>query len=177
MAAVTLPPVLAQAFAAIALGLLGVAGIAKMIDPEPTSGALRAARLPSGLTLSRALGGVEFVAAVAGLAVGGVAAAPGALLYLGFSFFTASGTLNKRPIQSCGCFGREDTPPSWIHVAYNSAAVAMLAYVALNGDAVVNWTAPGTELLGYAFFAALGVHASYLLLSSLPKTMTLARTR
>jgi hypothetical protein len=175
--AVTLPPVVAQAFAAISLGLLGVAGAAKLVDPDPTSGALREAGLPAGKASARLLGAGEAFAAVMALTFGGLVVAPASILYLGFGAFTLWAVRGSRPIQSCGCFGREDTPPSWLHVAYNATAVVALAYLAVTGRPSIPWTLPATELVGYAFFALTGVFASYLLLSSLPQTLSVARGR
>jgi hypothetical protein len=62
---VTLLTVVAQAVATIALGLLGASGVAKLVDPEPTTGALRAARLPASNLLTRLLATVEIVVAIA----------------------------------------------------------------------------------------------------------------
>lgn len=167
--------VVAQASASIALGLLGLAGVAKVLDPDPTDGALRAARLPSSRLFARLLGGLEIFAAVTALAVGGVSVYLAAFLYLGFTLFTLSGVLNRRPIQSCGCFGREDTPPSWLHVTYNAGAVVATGWVAATGGSAIPWDNPLLELVIYLGFASLGVFASYLLLSVLPRTLSPAQ--
>ncbi len=166
---------LPQAFAAISLGLLGVAGIAKLIDPDPTSGALEAARLPSGSSLVRILGATEVLAAVFGLAVGGLTVVPAAILYLGFALFALSAVLGRRPIQSCGCFGRDDTPPSWLHVGYNAIAVMTLTWVGVAGSAVIVWNAPTLELLAYLAFLSMGTYGAYLLLSVMPRTLVLVK--
>ena len=86
--------VVAQAVATIALGLLGASGIAKLIDPEPTTGAMAAARLPSSNLLTRLLGSAELVVAFGALAVGGrLPVAAGALFYLAFGVFTSAATI------------------------------------------------------------------------------------
>ncbi len=175
--AVTLPPVVAQALAAISLGLLGVAGIAKLIDPDPTSGALKSARLPFGRSLARALGAAEVLVAMAGLAVGGSTVVPAAILYLGFALFTLSAVLGRRPMQSCGCFGRDDTPPSWFHVGYNVVAIMALTWVGVAGSAVIVWNAPALELLAYLAFVSMGTYGAYLLLSMMPRTLALVNGR
>jgi hypothetical protein len=165
------------AVAAIALGLLGAAGVAKTVDPEPTAGAMRASRLPSKTWVVRLLGVVETAAAVLGLAVGGLWVIPAALLYLGFLVFTWLAVRNVVPVQSCGCFGREDTPPSWFHVGFNLVALlGLLGVVATDGSPVA-WDAPVIQILVYLGFAALGTFLSYLLLTRLPQTLALSPTR
>lgn len=167
----------AQAVATIALGLLGASGVAKMIDPDPTTGAMAVARLPSSNTISRMLGAVEIVVAVAALAVAGwVALVAAAGLYLAFAVFTFAAMLNRIPLQSCGCFGREDTPPTAIHVSYNIGAALGLASLPIMGLAPLDWTMPMTSLLLYGVFAVIGVYASYLLLARLPRLLELARS-
>jgi len=169
--------VVAQALAAVSLGLLGVAGIAKVIDPDPTSGALEAARLPSSRSLARALGAAEVLVAVVGLVVGGLTVVPAAILYVGFTLFTLSAVFGQRPIQSCGCFGRDDTPPSWLHVGYNVIAVMALAWVGVFSGAVIVWGAPTLELLAYLAFVSMGTYSAYLLLSMMPRTLALVNGR
>lgn len=166
----------AQAVAAIALGLIGMAGVAKLVNPEPTVGVLEAARLPSSQALARALGGIEIAAAMIGLSVGGATVGLGAILYLGFTFFTLGAVLNRVPVQSCGCFGRGDTPPSWLHVVYNAIAASALGWVAATGGSSIPWDSPTIQLAGYLAFAGIGVYASYLFLSVLPRTLALTKT-
>lgn len=167
--------VVAQASAAITLGLLGLAGVAKLLDPEPTRGALQAAGMPRSRAFALVLGLLELLAAITGLAIGGASTYLGAALYIGFTWFTLSGLLHRRPIQSCGCFGRDDTPPTWIHVAYNAVAVGALGWVAATGGSAIPWNSPTLELTLYLSLAAAGVFASYLLLSLLPRTLETAR--
>ena len=165
-----------QAVAAIALGLLGASGVAKVVNPEPTRRALKAARLPSSTLLSRALGVAEISAALLGL-VGPVrASAPAALLYLGFMLFMLAAVQNRIPLQSCGCFGREETPPSWLHVVYNAGATLFLGWIVLSSTSPIPWSLPPVQIATYIFFAGLGVFASYLLLTRLPQLMQIARS-
>ena len=160
--------------ASIALGLLAASGTAKLIDPAPTTGAMRAARLPAGDLLTYALGACEIVVGLGGLALGGVTAGAAALLYAGFTVFTFAAVRKRIPIQSCGCFGREDTPPSVIHVAYDATAAAAIGFVALN-NGPVDWAMPSLDLVLYLGFAAVGVVASYFLMTRLPQVLALAR--
>lgn len=171
----TLPLVVAQAVAAIALGLLAASGIAKLVDPTPTTGAMRSAKLPSSDFITYSLGGVEILAALSALSVGGLSAWAGALLYAAFAVFTFAALRGQVPLQSCGCFGREDTPPTALHVGFNLMAALALATLPLLGLDPVPWNLEVAELALFLAFAATGAYASYLLLSSLPRLTAAAR--
>ncbi|HVR77971.1 MAG TPA: MauE/DoxX family redox-associated membrane protein [Acidimicrobiia bacterium] len=165
----------AQAVATIALGVLGASGIVKLIDPDPTTGAMSTVGLPASNTLSRLLGIVEIVVAVIALAAGGLAVIAAAGLYAAFAVFTVAALRLELPIQSCGCFGRDDTPPTILHVAYNSGAAAALFTLPVLGLAPIEWGLAPLELALFVGFAAVGVYASYLLLATLPQLLGLAR--
>ncbi len=165
---------LAQAVAAIALGLLAASGVAKLIDPEPTTGAMRAARLPASRALTYTLGATEVVVGTLGL-VAGTALFVAALLYLAFSMFTFAAIRKRIPVQSCGCFGRDDTPPNALHLVYNVvASLAIVAATMLDLDPV-DWSLPAGELVIVRGYLVAGVYASYLLLARLPQVLKLAR--
>lgn len=167
----TLPPVVAESLATIALGLLAASGLAKLADPDPTTGAMRSARMPATPAITYGLGLTELAVGVAALILGGLWLLPGAVLYAGFAAFTFAALRNRIPVQSCGCFGRDDTPPSRLHVGYNLVATIAIAAVATRGVPPVNWDAPVIEVLLYVGFAAIGVACSYLLLARLPQLM------
>jgi uncharacterized membrane protein YphA (DoxX/SURF4 family) len=175
-ATVTLPMVVAQAVASISLGLLTASGIAKLVDPAPTTGAMKAARLPASRFISYALGLVEVVAAVTALVVGGLAVIAAALLYLAFAVFTFSAVRKRIPVQSCGCFGRDDTPPNAVHVVYNTIASISLFTLAVLSHTPVDWSLPTAELALYLSFIVIGVVASYLVLARLPQVMAIRET-
>ncbi|HEX6946831.1 MAG TPA: MauE/DoxX family redox-associated membrane protein [Acidimicrobiia bacterium] len=164
-----------QAASAVALALLALAGLAKLMEPEYTSGALRATGLPSGIGIVRLLGMAEFMAGVAGLVLGGPLVAPAAVFYAGFSVFTWQALRRDTPLQSCGCFGREDTPPSTIHLVFDVVATIALAAVAV---ANLSPLPPGRsiETIVYAGFVGLGTYASVLVLTRLPAVLRLARS-
>lgn len=168
---------LVAAVAAIALGLLGAAGVAKTVDPEPTSGALRASHLPSEQWVVRSLGAVEIATAFLGLAFGGLWVMAAAVLYLGFLLFTWLAVRNVVPVQSCGCFGREDTPPSWFHVAFNLIALIGLVGVAASNGSPIPWDVPLIQTMVYLAYAALGTYLSYLLLTRLPQSLAVSVSR
>lgn len=166
-----------QALATIALGLLGASGVAKLIDPDPTTGAMRAAHIPSSNLLTYLLGLVEVISSVLALTVGGIAVAVAGVLYLGFLTFTFAAVRNRIPVQSCGCFGRDDTPPNAVHVAFNFLAlVSLAALVSAGNPAVIDWSLPLVELTIYLTFGAVGVSASYLVLARLPQLMALTES-
>ena len=102
---------------AAALRLLGAGG-AKIVDPDRTVGALTALGLPVGPTVVRLGAAGEAVLGAVALVVGG--RAPAALVgtsFAVFAVFVAVALRSGRPIGTCGCFGRADTPPRPSHVA------------------------------------------------------------
>src|SRR5438445_8585179 len=97
--------------------LLALAGGLKVVQPASTAGALRALRLPSALPLVRLLGAAEVVIGVgAGVTFWPPLLALVAALYLAFAAFVVAALGAATPLQSCGCFGTTDTPPSAVHV-------------------------------------------------------------
>jgi hypothetical protein len=152
--------------------LLVAAGFAKIRDTGPTEGALATASLPVGRTTVLALGVVEITAGLSALVVGGsVAAWVVAGLYAGFAGFVGVALLRSLPLQSCGCFGREDTPPTATHVVVNAAASLGAATVAVTGfpslfDVMADQPLGGVP---YLAFVGIGAFALYLLLAELPR--------
>lgn len=128
--------------ALVAAALLAVAGAQKLLDPTMTVGALRALRLPSSTGLVRAGSAAELALGVTALSLGGaglwwlVAAS-----YVAFAAFVMAALRAGTMIGSCGCFGREDTPPHWSHVALN------LVLAVVGGAAAVASPAPPVEAL------------------------------
>jgi hypothetical protein len=116
----------------VAGGLLAVAGAMKLLDPTMTVGALRVMGLPSGPRLVR-------LGAAAELALGVTAVvfdlAPlwtlVAVSYVAFGAFVAAALASGRPIGSCGCFGRADTPPRRWHVLGNGALAVVAVLLAV----------------------------------------------
>lgn len=164
-----------SAAAAIALLLVGASGVGKLVDWKPTSGALKATNLPSSWRWVWLLGSLEIGSAAIGLLIGGVWMAPALLLYAGFTGFTVWALRRDVPLQSCGCFGKDDTPPTAIHVVYNAAATFALTFGVATESVPIDWTRPLGETLLVLAFAVIGSYLSYLLLAELPKTLTQAR--
>jgi hypothetical protein len=151
---------------------MAMSGVAKLADPDPTTGAMRAARLPASTQITYALGLVEATVAALALVAGGPAVVAGALLYAGFTVFTVAAAFRDIPIQSCGCFGRADTPPSRIHVAFNLLATVGLSRLFILGMGPIDWSLPPADLVLFLGYAVAGVFASYLLLARLPQLTT-----
>ena len=173
----TLPKVVAPALSTIALILLLVSGASKILDPNPTVGAMRAARLLASVSISRVLGLFELVAGILGLVLGGKWLLPAALLYVGFLIFTVAALQQRLPIQSCGCFGREDTPPTVLHVGFNVLSAGVLALMIATAETPVPWSASATELTLYLAFGVIGAYLAYLVLALLPRTLHVTATR
>jgi hypothetical protein len=160
--------------------LLALAGAFKLVRPTLTSGALRAMHLPSHPALVRVLGLAELLLGVSALVTGArplLALASAA--YLGFAAFVAAALASGAPLQSCGCFGQRETPPTVVHLAVNlTAAIVLLAAAA--GDL----PKPAEVLADQPWHAApfvllvlISLELSYLVLTALPAVLTPARSR
>ena len=158
--------------------LLALAGAAKVLDPAMTVGALRALRLPSSPLLVRMGAAFEMALGLTAITVGGPAAwLLVAASYLAFAAFVVAALRRGTLIGSCGCFGREDTPPHWSHVATNLvlAGVALALAGTADGaplEAVLDHPADGAAVTA---LAALGVGLLYALYVELPRTLAAAR--
>jgi uncharacterized membrane protein YadS len=142
---------------AAAAALLVVGGAPKTWAPADTSRALRELRLPSARPLVRALGGLEVLTGVAALSW---STRPVALALAGwYAVFTVVVTValrSDKPLASCGCFGRADTPPTRTHLVLVAAGTATAGAAAL-------WpTAP----LGPALGDDLAVAVPFVVLTS-----------
>ena len=118
----------------VAAAVLAYAGGAKLLDPTMAVGAMRAMGLPSAPWLVRLGAAAELALGVAAVVVGGAALwALVAASYVAFAAFVAVALASGRPLGSCGCFGREDTPPTVVHLAGNLAAALVAAAQAVAG--------------------------------------------
>ncbi|MCQ3806325.1 MAG: hypothetical protein OXB92_15695 [Acidimicrobiaceae bacterium] len=142
--------------------LLMVAGLAKVLRPVPTAELLASVGLPEVPAAVAAMGVVESVVGVLALVVGGplLAAATGTL-YVGF--IVVVGRALATGAESCGCFGRVDSPPSWIHVVGN-AVFAVASFVAAAGRTPAQVMAEGPAF-GIGFVLAAGVLAGLALVA------------
>ncbi|MDX6449259.1 MAG: hypothetical protein QOD08_1722 [Gaiellaceae bacterium] len=110
---------------AAAAVLIGTAGLAKLRSPLATAQALSTAGVPHRYVLVRLLGGVELAVAVGVLATGapGFLAALG-ICYAGFAGFLSYVLMRGIRLESCGCAGSREIPPTRFHVVLNAAAAA-----------------------------------------------------
>lgn len=158
----------------ITAGLLVLSGGSKVRDPDPTRGALRAAGLPSSLGAVYTLAVIEIAVGASALAIPHrFVAVAVALLYLGFGGFVANALARRLPLQSCGCFGRSDTPPGPVHVVLNFGTAAVASVVAVTDGAdlfaiLAEQPAAGVPYVG---FVAIGAVLIALILSDLPAVL------
>lgn len=116
-----------------------VGGALKVVDPSGTVGAARALGLAVGDGSVRVLAAGEVVLGGVALAVSAPwIAALVAASYVGFAGLTGVALARRLPIDSCGCLGRLETPPSWRH---------LLVLVAVAGGSVGSVLAPRPALL------------------------------
>lgn len=160
--------------------LLALAGAFKICRPAPTAGALRAMHLPSRSSLVRALGTGEMALGLAALVT---AARPwlalAAAAYLGFAAFVSAALLSGTPLQSCGCFGQRDTPPSAVHLAVNLVAAATLLTAAAGNlpkpaDVLADQPWHGAP---FVLLVATSLALAYLVLTALPAVLMPVRHR
>jgi methylamine utilization protein MauE len=149
---------LAVPFSAAAM-VLAVSGLAKLRRPGSLVRMLRGIGIPVGPVVVRLFAGLELALGTACLVSPGRATAAAlGLLYLSFAAFLASFLARGIELQSCGCAGDRDLPPSWIHVGLNLAAAVVAALVAAStGPAFegVARTAEGLPLTGVGFVAGV----------------------
>jgi hypothetical protein len=157
-----------------AAALLALAGAQKLVDPTMTSGALRALGLPSSKALVRLGSAAELALGVAAVTAGG------ALLwllvgasYLAFAGFVVAALRAGTMIGSCGCFGREETPPHGSHVALNLVLAALSVLIALQApsaplDAVFDHPGAGIAVVAVAALSVVLLWAAYVVL---PRTL------
>jgi len=156
--------------------LLVVSGSQKLIDGAPTAGALKAAGLPHARPW-------VVLVAVTEIGIGAtnlLASNPGAVwaqaaLYAAFGVFVASALIRRLPLASCGCFGKADTPPTWMHLVINVLAVAGAVRQASSSSAL--WSVLSDQPLAglpYLGFVGLATYCLYLLLGDLPSLRTRA---
>jgi hypothetical protein len=53
--------------------------------------------------------------------------------FLGFGIFVAAARLGGGALATCGCFGKPDTPPTFLHAALDAVLAAAAAAVAAAG--------------------------------------------
>jgi uncharacterized membrane protein YphA (DoxX/SURF4 family) len=159
-----------EPFVVAAGGLLLLAGVPKVRDPHPLVRALSSVglRVPTGL--ARLLAVVEVVLGLlAVVAPVRTTAAGVALLYAGFTAFVAVALARGGVVESCGCLGRADTPPTLAHVATTATLAVAGALAVLAQPAPDLWWERGpTTALAVAGLAALLGFVAWVILAVLP---------
>jgi Methylamine utilisation protein MauE len=160
--------------AAAALLLL-IAGLAKIARPAPTTELLVSLGIPAREPLARVIGVAESGVGIAALGIGGplTAAATGAF-YVGFVVVVVRAL--GAGATSCGCFGRADAPPSWIHVLGN-VVLAAVSFVAIGGDSAIE-VMDDQPAGGIGFVLLVGVLAGLALVAftALPEALGARRS-
>jgi len=164
--------------ALVAAALLVLAGAMKVADPAMTVGALRALGLPGSPLVVRAGAAAEVVLGLVAIVVGGpLAWALVALSYLAFAAFVVAALRAGTMVGSCGCFGREDTPPHPVHVGFDLALAAVAVAVAFRGDeaplaAVADHPGEGAVVVALSVLAVYLLHAGFV---DMPRTLVRGR--
>ena len=163
----------------VAAGLLVGAGVAKAVRPGDTARALGSLpglrRLPLGsLRVATRVGAAAEAAlglaalAAPGPVTGGLVAAS----YFVFAAVTAIVRVRGGALSSCGCFGRADTPASWLHVVLDLLfGIAAIAVATSTSTA----TASASSVLAHqpwagvplVFASAVGAWVTYLAMGPL----------
>lgn len=152
--------------------LLGAAGAAKAVAPEPAAAALARLRQPHTRWAVRLLGVVELAVAVGAFVLGGPAPAIAlTVLYAEFAV-VAVAMVRSGSTLSCGCFGRVEMPATWRHVAVNIAA-------AVAGVVAASWPVEPIDqlfetrqwlLAPFCAAVAAGAYGLFAWLKQTPKT-------
>jgi hypothetical protein len=141
--------------------LLAFAGATKAVDPAMTAGALRALGLPWSRILVRVGAAAELILGLLALAAGWAAVWwLVAASYLAFAAFVVAAMRAGTMVGSCGCFGREDTPPHPLHVVIDVALAATAAAAAVRGvgaplDAIADAAGEGLVVAGLSVLAVV----------------------
>jgi hypothetical protein len=146
--------------------LLVFAGAMKAVDPAMTAGALRALGLPSSKILVRAGAAAELLLGLLAVIAGWVAVWwLVAASYVAFAAFVVAALRAGTMVGSCGCVGREDTPPHLLHVVVDvglaaSAAAAAVRDLGAPLDAIADAPGEGLVVAGVSVLAVALVYAA-----------------
>ncbi|MCL1594855.1 MAG: hypothetical protein M3132_10955 [Actinomycetia bacterium] len=162
----------------IVVGLLAIAGVAKLARPAATADVARAAGIPASQAVVRIFALLEVGAAATALVFGGWQAALGiALLYGAFAVFVIMLSVRGIETAGCGCFGQEtEEPPGRIHVGLDlvAAAIALLAVASPVPDLASVLAVQPLAGMPYIGFVLMGVWLSMVVLTEFPRLMRIA---
>ncbi len=154
--------------------VLGLAGVLKVVRPDPTRVALRSAGLPGTLLAARGIGVAELAVTAYVLGWGGrLGAGLLALAYLGFAGFSALVRKRAGSTASCGCFGASDAPVTSLHVGVDLAVAAVVAVGVVDPVPGLATAMGETPLAGLPFlgFTVLLAWLLQVLLTALPELL------
>lgn len=156
---------------ATAMLVLALGGGLKVVRPIPTANALNAVGLPNTAWLVRLLGMFEVAVAVSAIVLNEQALyALAAGMYLSFTAFVMLALRRGASLQSCGCFGKVDTPPSGYHIGVNlvlaGSALAMTSSSVSVGE---YFRDDPIETAPTLFLAAVAAYVVYVMLTALPE--------
>lgn len=164
--------------ALVVAALLALAGAQKLVDPTMTVGALRALRLPASPLLVRIGSAAELVLGVVAITVGGsIAWAMVAASYLAFAAFVLAALRGGTMIGSCGCFGRDETPPHPIHVVLDLGLAGVAVVMAATDpvaplEALLDHPVDAVAIVAAAALALVLLYAAFV---ELPRALSAGR--
>jgi hypothetical protein len=141
--------------------LLIVTGVAKLVRPHDVEQALVGLGLPRVPFAGVFVGAAEIAIGVAAVFFVTALLAQG-VLYLTFAVWVLVALRLEVPLASCGCLGRDDTPPSWGHFGLNLLAAGVSLAAALTGPMSWVW---GVEGIATIVIVAVGVFLAYVVLT------------
>ncbi|HEU4320466.1 MAG TPA: MauE/DoxX family redox-associated membrane protein [Acidimicrobiia bacterium] len=153
---------LAPAAAVFSL-LLIITGIAKIARPRDVERALAQMGMPRVRGTGLVLGFLEVVVGVSALVFQGVLIIQ-AVLFTGFAIWVLLALRSNVPLASCGCLGREDTPPTSAHVVLNVVGALVSSGAAFGAPLHIG---SGLESVALAVTVAVGVFLGYIVLTDL----------
>ena len=164
---------------AAAAGLLAGAGVLKAARPHATARALMDLGLPGRLSL---VAGLVRVGGVAEAVVGGAALLAGASAlrvlavavaasYAGFAAVVVLALTKGAALNSCGCFGATDTPPTVAHVVVDAGAALTALAVATRPGGGLPGVLARQPLAGVplALLLLVACYLAWLALTALPR--------
>lgn len=141
--------------------LLIITGVAKIVSPHDVERALAGLGLPRIPFAGAIIGVVEVTVGTAAF-FSSMALLIQSVLYIAFAIWVFVALRLDVPLASCGCLGRDDTPPSWAHFALNLIGAGVT--VAAAGDGPGSWTW-GPEGMAGVVVVAVGVFLAYVVLT------------
>lgn len=151
---------LAPAAAVFSLVLI-VTGLAKLVRPHDVEKALSQLGLPRIGGIGYLIGGAEVVVGTAALFFPAVLIAQ-AVLYACFALWVVWALRSNVPLASCGCLGRDDTPPTVAHVVLDVIAFLVSSLAAFGAPLDLSG---GFGAVATGLAVMVGVFLSYVILT------------